>query len=203
MSLVVVMYFGAGNALRGIEISMFWFYQTLFDRHFQIYIAAAGTKSCKTMQTLFFPENCYVKDNEMQNWKICHHVRPHSYFFYCTWFLKITIWGRGKYKFLYRSKFYTHEYKNHHSEPEIYLLNICIQIKWTYKTLFETWTNIWRKVAPHENPENTPPPPPPQKKNRNFLISTSNYQRYTKFTCTYVFEDDKKDDIFKKKLCIT
>ena len=26
MSLVVVMYFGAGNALHGIEISMFWFY---------------------------------------------------------------------------------------------------------------------------------------------------------------------------------
>ena len=26
MSLVVVMHFGAGNALHGIEISMFWFY---------------------------------------------------------------------------------------------------------------------------------------------------------------------------------
>ena len=26
MSLVVVIYFGAGNALHGIEISMFWFY---------------------------------------------------------------------------------------------------------------------------------------------------------------------------------
>ena len=53
-------------------------------------------------------------------------------------------------------KCYTHEYKNHHSEPENYLLNICIQIKWTYEKLIETWTNIWRKVAPHDNPENTP-----------------------------------------------
>ena len=53
-------------------------------------------------------------------------------------FWKSRFWGRGKCKLLYRSEFYTHEYKNHHSEPEIYLLNICIQIKWTYETLFET-----------------------------------------------------------------
>ena len=36
-----------------------------------------------------------------------------------------------------QKQIYTHEYKNHHSEPENYL-NIGIQIKWTYETLFET-----------------------------------------------------------------
>ena len=53
VSLVVVMHFGAGNVLHGIEISMFWFDQTLFYTHIQRYTAAAGTKSCKTMQTIF------------------------------------------------------------------------------------------------------------------------------------------------------
>ena len=53
MSLVVVMHFGAGNALHGIEISMFWFYLTLFHTHIQRYTAAAGTKSCKQCKRYF------------------------------------------------------------------------------------------------------------------------------------------------------
>ena len=59
----------------------------------QRYTAAAGTKSCKTMQTIFFQKAVMSRITKMHNWKICHHVRPHSYFFYFTWFLKITILG--------------------------------------------------------------------------------------------------------------
>ena len=47
MGLVIVMHFGAGNELHGIEISMFWFYWTLFYTHIQRYTAAAGTKTVK------------------------------------------------------------------------------------------------------------------------------------------------------------
>ena len=45
---------------------------------------------------------------------------------------------------------------------------------------FEIWTNLCRKIAPRENPEK-------QAKNTNFLIATSYYQRYTKFTSRYMF----------------
>ena len=69
-----------------------------------------------------------------------------------------------------QKQIYTHEYENHHSEPDIYLLNIGIEIKWTYETLFETFflneymtkklrLMIIQKTAP-------PPPPPPQKKKK-------------------------------------
>ena len=68
MSLVVVMYFGAGNVLHGIEISMFLFYQTLFYTHIQRYTAAASTKSCKTMQTIFFQKAVMSRIAKMQNW---------------------------------------------------------------------------------------------------------------------------------------
>ena len=68
MSLVVVMHFGAGNTIRGIEISMFWFYLTLFYTHIQSYTAAAGTNSCKTMQTIFFQKAVISKITKMQNW---------------------------------------------------------------------------------------------------------------------------------------
>ena len=50
MSLVVVMDYGAGNALRGFEIGMFYFFsKTLFYTHIQRYTATAGTKYYKTM----------------------------------------------------------------------------------------------------------------------------------------------------------
>ena len=93
MSLVVVMHFGAGNALHGSKISMFWFYSTLFYIHIQRYTAAAGTETCRTRQTIFFQKAVMSRITRMQIWYICDHVRPHSYFFYCTWFLKITILG--------------------------------------------------------------------------------------------------------------
>ena len=60
--------------------------------------------------------------------------------------------GRGKCKFLYRSEFYTHEYKNHDFEPENSLLNICIQIKWTYETPFETWTYMTKNCPSWKSP---------------------------------------------------
>ena len=45
MSLVVVVNYGAGNALRGFEISMFYFFsKTLFYTHIQRHTAAVGTK---------------------------------------------------------------------------------------------------------------------------------------------------------------
>ena len=68
MSVVVVMQFGAGNALHGIEISMFWFYKTLFYTHIQRYTAAAGTKGYKTMQTVFFQKAVMSRITKMQNW---------------------------------------------------------------------------------------------------------------------------------------
>ena len=37
-----------------------------------------------------------------------------------------------------KKRFFTHEYKNHHSEPENNLLVTCIQMKLIYETLFET-----------------------------------------------------------------
>ena len=84
--------------------------------------------------------------------------------------------------FFYRSEFNTHEHKIHHSdsEPENHPLTICIQIKFIYGTVFEIWSNLWRKVALRENPEK-------QAKNRNFLISTSRYQKYSKLTVSYMF----------------
>ena len=36
--------------------------------------------------------------------------------------------------------------------------------------------------------------------NWHFLISTSNYQRYTKFTTRYIFGDDKYDEVILKKV---
>ena len=48
------------------------------------------------------------------------------------------------------------------------------------ETVFEIYSNLWRKVAPRENPEK-------QAKKWNFLISASNYQIYTKFTSGYMF----------------
>ena len=54
MSLVVVMNCGAGNALHGFEINMFYFfYKTLFYTHIQRCIATAGTK-CYKAYTLHF-----------------------------------------------------------------------------------------------------------------------------------------------------
>ena len=85
----------------------------------------------------------------------------------------------GNVNCFYRSEFYIYEHKVHHSEPENYLLTICIQIKLVYGTAI-IWSNLCRKVAPRENPEK-------QAKMWNFLISTSNYQRYTKFTSRYMF----------------
>ena len=64
MSLVVVMHFGAGNPLHGIEISMFWFYLNVILYTYPKMCAAAGTKSCKTNANDIFSENCYVKDYE-------------------------------------------------------------------------------------------------------------------------------------------
>ena len=88
--------------------------------------------------------------------------------------------GAGGYvKFFYRSEFYTHEHTIHHNEPEN-PLTICIQIKSIYGTVFEVWSNLCRKVAPRENKKK-------QAKRWNFLISTSNYQIYTKFTSRYMF----------------
>ena len=50
MSLVVVMNCGAGNALRGFEKSMFYFFsKNLFYTYIQRYTATAGTKCYKTM----------------------------------------------------------------------------------------------------------------------------------------------------------
>ena len=56
------------------------------------------------------------------------------------------------------------------------------------------------KSFPHENPENSPPPPPKtkkkQKKQNNYsspLLIVNDIQNYL---YTYVFEDDKKDEIF-------
>ena len=86
----------------------------------------------------------------------------------------------GNVKFFYRSEFYTHEHKNHQSEPEIYPLTICIYTKLIYGTVFEIWSNLCRKVAPRENPEK-------QTKKWNFLISVSKYQKYTKFPSRYMF----------------
>ena len=79
-----------------------------------------------------------------------------------------------------RSEFYTHEHKIHQSEPENYLLTICIDTKSIYGTVFEIWSNLCRKVAPRENPEK-------QAKKWNFLMSASKYQKYTKFTSRYMF----------------
>ena len=49
--------------------------------------------------------------------------------------------------------------KINHSEPQNHLPIICIQhvqTKLISGTLFETLATIWRKIAPHENPENKP-----------------------------------------------
>ena len=83
----------------------------------------------------------------------------------------------GNVKFFYRSEFYTHEHKIHQSEPENYPLTICIYTKLIYGTGVEIWSNLCRKVAPHEK----------QAKKWNFLISASKYQKYTKFTSRSMF----------------
>ena len=62
----------------------------------------------------------------------------------------------GNVKFFYRSKFFTDEHKIHQSEPENYPLTICINTKLIYGTVFEIWSNLCRKIAPCENPENKP-----------------------------------------------
>ena len=62
----------------------------------------------------------------------------------------------GKCKVFYRSEFYTHKHEIHQSEPENYSLTICIHTKLIYGTVFEIWSNLCRKVAPPENPENKP-----------------------------------------------
>ena len=69
---------------------------------------------------------------------------------------KWRFWGRGKCKVFYRSEFYTHEHKIPQSEPKNYPLTISIHTKLIYGTVFEIWSNMCRKVAPRENPENKP-----------------------------------------------
>ena len=46
--------------------------------------------------------------------------------------------GGGDVNFFTEANFILMNTKNHHSEPENYLLDICIQIKMTYENLFET-----------------------------------------------------------------
>ena len=90
-------------------------------------------------------------------------------------------------KFFYRSEFYTHEHKIQQSEPENYLLTICIHTKLIYGTVLRYDQSCVEKLPP------PPPPPPPrenpekQAKTWNFLISASKYQKYTKFTSRYMF----------------
>ena len=57
MGLVVIMNCGAGTALHGFEISMFY-------THIQRYTAAVGTKFYKNNVNNTFPESRYVKDYE-------------------------------------------------------------------------------------------------------------------------------------------
>ena len=52
----------------------------------------------------------------------------------------------GNVKFFYRSEFYTHEHKIHPSEPENYLLTICIYTKSIYGTVFEIWSIYVEKL---------------------------------------------------------
>ena len=56
--------------------------------------------------------------------------------------------------------------------------------------------------------EQPPPPPPPKKKKKknkkwNFLISTSNYQRYTKFTYVHMFLRMTKRMKYPKKMYVS
>ena len=86
----------------------------------------------------------------------------------------------GNVNFFYRSEFYTHEHKIHQSEPENYPLTICIKSSW-YMERFLKYNQICDEKLPLVKIRKNKP------KRGNFLISASNYQRYTKFTSRYMF----------------
>ena len=68
MSLVVVVHFGAGNALQGIEISIFDFIK-LYLRHIsKDVLLLQAQKAVKQMQTIFFQKAVMSRITKMQNW---------------------------------------------------------------------------------------------------------------------------------------
>ena len=112
----------------------------------------------------------------------------------------------GNVNFFTEAKFYTHECKNHHSEPENNLLNICIQVKWTYETLLRL-KQIYDKKLPFMKIQKTsplppPPPPPPKKKNKKNeifltqLLIIRDIQNLTLYICFWGWQ--KEWNILKK-----
>ena len=98
MSLVVVMNCGARNALRGFEISMFYFFLKLNFIHIFKDILPLRAQHVISNVNNIFPQSYNVKDYENIKSVNCHYAKPHSCPLYYAWFLKIAILGRGKCK---------------------------------------------------------------------------------------------------------
>ena len=78
-------------------------------------------------------ERRYVKDYEnikLVNLPACTAVKPPRIL--CMISKNSDFGVGGNVNVFYRSEFYTHEHKIHHSEPANYPLTICIQIKLIY-----------------------------------------------------------------------
>ena len=180
MSLVVVVNCGAANALRGFEISMFYFFLKLYFIHISKNILLLRAQNAIQQCKWYFLESRNAKDYEnVKLVNLSSSTAAQLPLMLCMISKNSDFGVGGHIKFFYRSEFYTHEHKIHQSEPEDYPRTICIYTKLIYGTVFEMWSNLCRKVAPHDNPEK-------QAKKWNSLISASKYQKYTKFTSRYM-----------------
>ena len=114
MSLVVVVNCGAGNVLHGFEISVFYFFLKLYFIHIfkgiLLLWAQNAIKQCEW----------YISIKPLcQGLRLCKIGKSATQLLLLLYMIsKNSDFGVGGCKIHYRSAFFTHEHKNHHSEPK-------------------------------------------------------------------------------------
>ena len=181
MSLVVVMNCGAGKALRGFEISMFYFFLNFILYTYPKIYCHCGHKMLQNNVNNTFPESYNAKDYE--NIKLVNlplYKAAQLPLILCMISKNSDFGVGGNVKFFLQKRILCSWTQNSPIWTRILPSN------YLHLNQVDIWNGFWdiiksmTKSCPSWKSGKTT-------KKGNFLISASNYQRYTKFTSRYMF----------------